>query len=44
MKYVSLAAISKIPGFYYESLIEHKLLDAGGMKMEIKKYRSDSPL
>ena len=44
MKYVSLAAISKIPGFYYESLIEHKLLDAGGMKMEIKKFRSDNPL
>ena len=26
MKYVSLAAISKIPGFYYTSLNEHKLL------------------
>jgi len=44
MKYVSLAAISKIPGFYYESLIEHKLIKAGGMKMKISKYRGDSPL
>jgi len=41
MKYVSLAAISKIPGFYYESLIEHKLLQAGGMKMKIINYRKD---
>ena len=44
MKYVSLAAISKIPGFYYESLIEHKLLEAGGMKMKISNYRKDKPL
>ena len=39
MKYVSLAAISKIPGFYYASLTEHKLLKAGDKKLKITKYR-----
>jgi len=41
MKYVSLAAISKIPGFYFGSLVEHKLLKAGGMKLKITNYRSN---
>ena len=44
MKYVSLAAISKIPGFYYASLVEHKLLKAGVMELKITKYRHDDPL
>jgi len=44
MKYVSLAAISKIPGFYYASLVEHKLLKAGVMELEITKFRHDRPL
>ncbi len=31
MKYVSLCAISNIPRFYYQSLVEHKMLKAGGL-------------
>ena len=33
MKYVSLAAISNIPRFYYASLIDHKLLAVAGHKI-----------
>jgi hypothetical protein len=44
MKYVSLAAISKIPGFYYLSLNEHKLLQYGGKTLKITKFRRDNPL
>jgi hypothetical protein len=44
MKYVSLAAISKIPGFYYASLVEHKLLAAGAKEIKVTKYRHDNPM
>jgi len=40
-KYVSLAAIVRIPGFYYSSLVggDHKLLRINKMPLEIKHYR-----
>ena len=42
MKYVSLAAISRIPGFYYASLTsEHKLASkTPKLKLKITKWRS----
>ena len=39
MKYVSLAAIANIPRFYYNSLVEHKALSFGGLKVSITKFR-----
>lgn len=39
MKYVSLAAIANIPRFYYNSLVEHKALSFGGLKLAITKFR-----
>lgn len=40
MKYVSLAAISNIPRFYYNSLVDQKLLEiAGSHKLIITNYR-----
>jgi hypothetical protein len=39
MKYVSLAAIANIPRFYYNSLVEHKLLGVSGMKLNITNFR-----
>ena len=44
MKYVSLAAIANIPRFYYNSLVEHKALSFGGLKIPIHKFRHNSPL
>ena len=44
MKYVSLASIQRIPGFYYTSLIEHKLLKAGSIELKISNYRINEPL
>jgi len=42
MKYVSLAAISRIPGFYYSSLTsEHKLAaKVSKIKLKITKWRT----
>lgn len=39
MKYVSLAAIANIPRFFHGSLVEHKALSFGGLKVPIKKFR-----
>jgi hypothetical protein len=44
MKYVSLSAIANIPRFYYNSLVEHKALSFGGLKLPIKKFRHEQPL
>lgn len=43
MKYVSLAAIANIPRFYYGSLVEHKLLQCQGLKLEITNFRTHVP-
>jgi len=41
MKYVSLAAISRIPGFYFSSLTgEHKLTKVSSLKLKITKWRT----
>ena len=40
MKYVSLAAISKIPRFYFNSLTEHKCLKIGGKLISKNKFRN----
>ena len=42
MKYVSLCAIAAIPRFYYNSLVEHKLLTAAGLTLDITKFRHDN--
>lgn len=40
MKYVSLAAISNIPRFYYNSLYDNKLLTIAGFhKLKIENFR-----
>jgi len=49
MKYVSLSAIANIPRFYYNSLIDHKLLMVSSLKVDIINFRSqnrmkDAPL
>ena len=41
MKYVSLCAIANIPRFYYGSLVEHKLLKAGGLELDITNFRKN---
>jgi len=45
MKYVSLAAISNIPRFYYNSLYDNKLLSiAGHHKLKIENFRRNGSL
>mgnify|MGYP000370764724 CR=1 FL=1 len=44
MKFVSLASIANIPRFYYASLVNHKALSFGDLKLPITKYRKDRPL
>jgi len=39
MKYVSLCAITHLPRFYYNSIVEHKLLGVNGLVLEIKNHR-----
>eukprot|EP00356_Strombidium_inclinatum_P000304 CAMPEP_0170512128 /NCGR_PEP_ID=MMETSP0208-20121228/66679_1 /TAXON_ID=197538 /ORGANISM="Strombidium inclinatum, Strain S3" /LENGTH=208 /DNA_ID=CAMNT_0010795727 /DNA_START=1145 /DNA_END=1768 /DNA_ORIENTATION=- len=43
MKYVSLAAIANIPRFYFNSLVDHKLLKVAGLTVNITKFRKDNP-
>ena len=43
MGYVSLAAISNIPRFYYNSLVEHKLLTVADVTLAITKFRHMNP-
>ena len=43
MGYVSLAAISNIPRFYYNSLVDHKLLDVCKVNLDITKFRHMNP-
>ena len=43
MGYVSLAAISHIPRFYFNSLVEHKLLGAAGLQLKITNFRHQDP-
>ena len=45
MKYVSLAAISNIPRFYYNSLYDNKLLKiAGSHSLDVKHFRHQGML
>jgi hypothetical protein len=44
MKYVSLAAISMIPTFYFNSITHHKLLKCAKMEIKITNFRADKPL
>ena len=43
MGYVSLAAIANIPRFYYNSLVEHKLLNISKVTLDITKFRHTNP-
>ena len=42
MKYVSLSAIANIPRFYYNSLVDYKLLMVSSLSIEIKICRRDN--
>ena len=44
MKYVSLAAIAKIPSFYYMSLIDQDLLSVQNIALKFSVKRSSNPL
>ena len=44
MKFVSLASIANIPRFFFASLVNHKALSFGELKIPITKYRRDHPL
>lgn len=39
MKYVSLMAVSNVPRFYFNSIVEHKLLNVVGIKLPITNHR-----
>ena len=41
MKYVSLSAIANIPRFYYNSLVDHKLLIVNNLKVDIVHFRNE---
>lgn len=41
MKYVSLAAIANIPRFYYNSLVDHKLLLPSKIELFAENFRRD---
>ena len=43
MKYVSLVAISNIPRFYFNSLVDHKLLKAAGFPLKLVNFRHNNP-
>ena len=43
MKYVSLAAIANLPRFYFNSLVDHKLLKVNQIKLEITNHRHNNP-
>mmetsp|Transcript_14419 Transcript_14419/g.24594 ORF Transcript_14419/g.24594 Transcript_14419/m.24594 type:complete len:263 (+) Transcript_14419:1074-1862(+) len=43
MKYVSLAAIANVPRFYFNSLVDHKLLKCAGLVIPITNFRRDDP-
>ena len=44
MKYVSLAAISKIPMFYFASLRDHKMLMCKDLQLKVLNIRRNNPL
>jgi len=41
MKYVSLSAIANIPRFYYNSLVDYKLLIVSKLEIDFKIFRRD---
>lgn len=43
-KYVSLAAITNIPRFYYASIKEHKFIKVNQVKLKITEHRHNNPL
>ena len=44
MKYVSLAAIANIPKFYYNSMLEHKMLNCNKKGIQIVNFRHQGRL
>lgn len=43
-KYISLIAIANIPRYYFSSILEHKILAAGGKKIKIMNFRHQNKL
>ena len=43
-KYVSLAAVSNIPRFYFNSLVEHEMLNVKNIELKITNFRYMDPL
>ena len=43
-KYVSLAAVANIPRFYFNSLVEHEMLNVKNIELKITNFRYMDPL
>jgi hypothetical protein len=44
LKFVSLTAINRIPGFFFSSIKHHKATGFGDLKLPITAWRKDNPL
>jgi len=44
LKFVSLTAINRIPGFFFTSIKHHKATGFGELKLPIRYWRKDNPL